>query len=60
MVAPKILYKGMSIDFNKELSLAIGDYYDIYDGMDYADYSGIIISLALHFILATFLQGLGF
>jgi hypothetical protein len=34
MVAPKVLFTGLGVDFRKELGLAFGDYCEVFDGTD--------------------------
>jgi hypothetical protein len=33
-VCPRVLFTGMRVDYRKELSLAFGDYCEVFDGTD--------------------------
>jgi hypothetical protein len=47
-VVPRVLFMGIRVDFNKELSLAFGDYCEVYNGTDNTSRSRTVPCIALH------------
>jgi hypothetical protein len=47
-IAPKVLFTGMCVDFKKELSLAFGDYCEVYVGTDNTSRARTAACIALH------------
>jgi len=47
-VAPKVLFTGLRLNFQKELGLAFGDYCEVFDGMDSTSKARSLPCVALH------------
>jgi hypothetical protein len=47
-VCPKVLFTGLRVNYKKELSLAFGDYVEVYDGMDNTARSRSVPCIALY------------
>jgi hypothetical protein len=47
-IAPKVLFTGMRVDFKKQLSLAFGDYCEVYVGTDNTSRARTAACIALH------------
>jgi hypothetical protein len=47
-VCPKVLFTGLCVNYKKELSLAFGDYAEVYDGMDNMAHSHSVPCIALY------------
>ncbi len=47
-VCPKVLFTGLHVNYKKELSLAFGDYAEVYNGMDNTACSRSVPCIALY------------
>ena len=47
-VCPKVLFTGLHVNYKKELSLAFGDYVEVYDGTDNTARSRSVPCIALY------------